>query len=161
MPVKTHLFKVFSLTAFLIFISNSFVFGQVTSSTSSNETKTQTVEQIEANFNQITSDSEGRSERGHYLSDGDCVGFIAARRQKRRGDDRRNHLKRQRPAGRRSQRKTSGGTTSAHQNGYLTRAEQTRFGRFTSGSYRGFNLYIRRKRARGFPRGFARQSCAD
>ncbi len=54
MPVKTHLFKVFSLTAFLIFISNSFVFGQVTTSTSSNETKTQIVEQTEANFNQIT-----------------------------------------------------------------------------------------------------------
>ncbi len=54
MPVKTHLLKVFSLTAFLIFITNSFVFGQVTSSTSSNETKTNIVEQTEANFNQIT-----------------------------------------------------------------------------------------------------------
>ncbi len=54
MPVKTHLFKVFSLTAFLIFISSSIVFGQVTNSTSSNETKTQIVEQTEANFNQIT-----------------------------------------------------------------------------------------------------------
>jgi membrane-bound lytic murein transglycosylase D len=52
--VKTHLFKVFILTAFLIFISNSIVFGQVTTSTSSNETKTRIVEQTEANFNQIT-----------------------------------------------------------------------------------------------------------
>ena len=54
--MKTHLYKVFSLTAFLIFISASYAFGQVTSSSSSgrNDTKTQIVEQSEAQVNQVT-----------------------------------------------------------------------------------------------------------
>lgn len=56
MPVKTHLKKVFSLTAILIFISASVAFGQVTSSSSSgrNDTKTQIVEQSEAQVSQVT-----------------------------------------------------------------------------------------------------------
>ncbi len=54
--MKTHLVKVFNLIAILIFISTSAVFGQVTSTSSSgrNNTKTQEVEQSEAQVNQVT-----------------------------------------------------------------------------------------------------------
>lgn len=55
--MKTYLFKVFSLTAILFFISNSFVFGQTTLSTSSNETRPQEVEQSEAQVNIVTEKS--------------------------------------------------------------------------------------------------------
>ena len=59
MPVKTHLFKVFSLTAILFFISNSFVFGQITDSVASgrNNSTTPQIEQTDARFNQITNDA--------------------------------------------------------------------------------------------------------
>lgn len=57
--MKTHLFKVFSLTAILFFISNSFVFGQVTDSVASGRTDATTpqIEQVDARFNQITGDA--------------------------------------------------------------------------------------------------------
>ncbi len=57
--MKTHLFKVFSLTAILFFISNTVVFGQVTDSVSSGRTDATTpqIEQIDARFNQITNDA--------------------------------------------------------------------------------------------------------
>ncbi len=57
--MKTHLFKVFSLTAILFFISNSFVFGQVTDSVASGRTDATTpqIEQTDARFNQITNDA--------------------------------------------------------------------------------------------------------
>jgi LysM repeat protein len=55
--MKTHLLKVLSFTAILFFISNTFVFGQITSSTSSNETRPQEVEQSEAQVNLVTEKS--------------------------------------------------------------------------------------------------------
>ncbi len=57
--MKTRLYKVFSFTAFLFLISNSFVFGQVTDSTASGRTDAKTPEtaQAEARFNQITQDA--------------------------------------------------------------------------------------------------------
>lgn len=55
--MKTYLFKVFNLTAILFFISNAFVFGQTTLTTSSNETKPPEVEQSEAQVNLVTEKS--------------------------------------------------------------------------------------------------------
>ncbi len=57
--MKTRLFKVFNITAFLIFISASFAFGQVTSSSSSgrNDSKTQQAEQAERIVNDLTNKS--------------------------------------------------------------------------------------------------------
>ena len=46
--MKTHLLRVFSLTAFLIFISNSLVFGQVTDTVASGRNDAKTPEAIEA-----------------------------------------------------------------------------------------------------------------
>ncbi|CAN5701877.1 hypothetical protein BH24ACI2_BH24ACI2_04300 [soil metagenome] len=57
--MKTHLIKVFSLTAILIFISASFAFGQITSSSSSgrNNARTPEVEQSQAQVNLVTDKS--------------------------------------------------------------------------------------------------------
>nr|MBA2494990.1 hypothetical protein [Acidobacteriota bacterium] len=57
--MKTHLIKVFSLTAILIFISTSFTFGQITSSSSSgrNNARTPEVEQSQAQVNLVTDKS--------------------------------------------------------------------------------------------------------
>jgi LysM repeat protein len=57
--MKTHLCKVFSLTAFLFFISNSIVFGQITDSVASgrNDARTLEAQQAEARFGQITGDA--------------------------------------------------------------------------------------------------------
>jgi LysM repeat protein len=55
--MKTHLLKVFSFTAILFFISNTFVFGQTTLSTSSNETRPKEVEQSEAQINLVVEKS--------------------------------------------------------------------------------------------------------
>jgi len=55
--MKTRLFKVFNLTAILTFISLSFVSGQITSTTSSDVTRPQEVDQAEARFNQITTEA--------------------------------------------------------------------------------------------------------
>ncbi|MFN2393790.1 MAG: lytic transglycosylase domain-containing protein, partial [Pyrinomonadaceae bacterium] len=54
---QSRLFKVFNITAILFFLSNSFIFGQQTLSTSSNETKPKEVEQANVRVNQITNDS--------------------------------------------------------------------------------------------------------
>ena len=64
--IKSRLFKVLNTTAFLFFISNSFVFGQVTGSSASgrDNTKTQEVEQSEARYNQIANDA------GRYFKQG-------------------------------------------------------------------------------------------
>ncbi len=64
--IKSRLFKVLNTTAFLFFISNSFVFGQVTGSSASgrDNTKTQEVEQSEARYNQIAGDA------GRYFKQG-------------------------------------------------------------------------------------------
>ena len=58
-------------------------------------------------------DSERRSERRNYDGDGDGFGALAASGQKGRGDDRRDNIKRQRPARRRRQRKDSGSQARA------------------------------------------------
>ena len=57
--MKTHLLKVFNITAFLFLAANSFVFGQVTDSVASgrNDAKTQEAAQAEARFNQLTGDA--------------------------------------------------------------------------------------------------------
>ena len=57
--MKTRLFKVFNLTALLIFISASFADGQITSSSSSgrNDSKTQQAEQAERIVNDLTNKS--------------------------------------------------------------------------------------------------------
>lgn len=64
--MKTRLYKVFSLTAFLFFISNSIVFGQVTETVSSgrNDAKTQEAANAEARVNQLTGDA------GRYFKQG-------------------------------------------------------------------------------------------
>ncbi len=64
--MKTHLLKVFSFTAILIFGFNSFVSAQVTSSVSDgrNNTKPVQAEQAEARILQVTSDS------GRYFKQG-------------------------------------------------------------------------------------------
>ncbi len=57
--MKIYLYKVFNITAFLIFISASFAFGQITSSSSSgrNDSKTQQAEQAERIVNDLTNKS--------------------------------------------------------------------------------------------------------
>lgn len=64
--MKTYLFKVFSLTAILIFISASVAFGQMTSTSSSgrNNTKTQEVEQSQSQVNLVT------DKAGAYFKEG-------------------------------------------------------------------------------------------
>lgn len=64
--MKTYLFKVFSFTAILIFVFNSFVSAQVTSTTSGgrNDTKPVQAEQAEARILQVTTDS------GRYFKQG-------------------------------------------------------------------------------------------
>ncbi|HVE58464.1 MAG TPA: transglycosylase SLT domain-containing protein [Pyrinomonadaceae bacterium] len=64
--MKTYLFKVFSFTAILTFVLNSFVSAQVTSTTSDgrNNTKPVQAEQAEARIQQVTSDS------GRYFKQG-------------------------------------------------------------------------------------------
>lgn len=64
--MKTYLFKVFSLTAILIFISASVAFGQMTSTSSSgrDNTKTQEVEQSQSQVNQVT------DKAGAYFKEG-------------------------------------------------------------------------------------------
>ena len=70
------------------------------------------------------SDPEGRPECRHY--DGDRPGFgpCAAACAKGRRDDRRDHFKGQRPAGRRSQRKAARGPSGEDKNGYFARANR-------------------------------------
>ena len=46
--MKTRLYKVFSLTAFLFLLSNSYVFGQVTNTVSDGRTDAKTPEAVEA-----------------------------------------------------------------------------------------------------------------
>ncbi|MEP7039714.1 MAG: lytic transglycosylase domain-containing protein, partial [Acidobacteriota bacterium] len=57
--MKTYLYKVFNITALLIFISASFADGQITSSSSGgrNDSKTQQAEQAERIVNKLTNDS--------------------------------------------------------------------------------------------------------
>ena len=55
--MKTPLFKVFNLTAILSVLSVFSAFGQITSTTASDVTKPQEVDQAEARFNQITQDA--------------------------------------------------------------------------------------------------------
>ena len=55
--MKSRLFKVFNISAILFFVSNAFIFGQQTLSTSNNETKPQEVEQANIRINQITNDA--------------------------------------------------------------------------------------------------------
>jgi membrane-bound lytic murein transglycosylase D len=55
--MKTRLFKVFNLTAILIFISASIASGQIAGTTSSDETRPQEVDQAEARFSQITNEA--------------------------------------------------------------------------------------------------------
>ena len=57
--MKTRLFKVFNITAILTFISASFAFGQITSSSSSgrNDTKTPEAQQAERTVNDLTGKS--------------------------------------------------------------------------------------------------------
>ena len=62
--MSTRLFKVFNFTAILIFIFNSFVSAQVTSTVSTNETKPAQAQQAEQRIQQITSDS------GRYFKQG-------------------------------------------------------------------------------------------
>jgi membrane-bound lytic murein transglycosylase D len=70
--IKSRLFKVFNITAILFFISNSFTFGQVTSSSASGRSdgKTQEVAQSEARFNQLTNEVGDHFKKGlFYLQD--------------------------------------------------------------------------------------------
>jgi len=64
--IKSRLFKVFNIIAILFFISNSFIFGQVTSSSASgrNAGKTQEVAQSEARFNQLTAEVGDHFKKG-------------------------------------------------------------------------------------------------
>jgi membrane-bound lytic murein transglycosylase D len=55
--MKTRLFKVFNLTAILIFISASIASGQIAGTTSSDATRPQEVDQAEARFSQITNEA--------------------------------------------------------------------------------------------------------
>ena len=57
--MKTRLFKVFNITAFLVFISASFTFGQITSSSSSgrNDSKPPEAQQAEKAVNDLTDKS--------------------------------------------------------------------------------------------------------
>jgi len=57
--MKTTIYKVLSLTAFIFFISNSFAFAQITSTSASgrNANKPQEAEQAEAVLNKISSDA--------------------------------------------------------------------------------------------------------
>ncbi len=66
--IKSRLFKVFNITAILFFISNAFVFGQVTSSSASGRDagKTPEVVQSEARFNQITSEVGDHFKKGLF-----------------------------------------------------------------------------------------------
>ena len=66
--IKSRLFKVFNITAVLFFISNSFIFGQVTSSSASGRSdgKTQEVAQSEARFNQLTAEVGDHFKKGLF-----------------------------------------------------------------------------------------------
>lgn len=55
--MKAIIYKVLSFTALTIFISNSFVIGQITSSTSSNQTRTPEVAKVQDAVNVVLSDS--------------------------------------------------------------------------------------------------------
>ncbi len=57
--MKTYLYRIFNITALLIFISASFAFGQITSSSSGgrNDSKTQQAEQAERIVNDLTNKS--------------------------------------------------------------------------------------------------------
>jgi membrane-bound lytic murein transglycosylase D len=70
--INSRLFKVFNITAVLFFISNSFIFGQVTSSSASGRSdgKTQEVLQSEARFNQLLTEVGDHFKKGlFYLQD--------------------------------------------------------------------------------------------
>ena len=66
--IKSRLFKVFNITAILFFISNSFVFGQVTTSSASGRDagKTPEVAQSEARYNQLTSEVGDHFKKGLF-----------------------------------------------------------------------------------------------
>ncbi len=66
--IKSRLFKVFNITAILFFISNSFIFGQVTSSSASGRSdgKTPEVAQSEARFNQLTTEVGDHFKKGLF-----------------------------------------------------------------------------------------------
>lgn len=55
--MKTTIYKVISFTAFIIFISNSLAIGQITSSTSSNQTRTPEVTRVQDAINLVLNDS--------------------------------------------------------------------------------------------------------
>lgn len=55
--MKTAIYKVLSFTAFIIYISTSAVIGQITSSTSSNQTRTPEVTKVQDAVNGVLSDS--------------------------------------------------------------------------------------------------------
>lgn len=55
--MKTTIYKVLSFTAFIIFISNSLAIGQITSSTSSNQTRTPEVTRVQDSINVVLNDS--------------------------------------------------------------------------------------------------------
>lgn len=66
--IKSRLFKVFNITAILFFISNAFVFGQVTTSSASGRDagKTPEVAQSEARFNQLTTEVGDHFKKGLF-----------------------------------------------------------------------------------------------
>jgi membrane-bound lytic murein transglycosylase D len=66
--IKSRLFKVFNITAILFFISNSFIFGQVTSSSASGRSdgKTPEVAQSETRFNQLTAEVGDHFKKGLF-----------------------------------------------------------------------------------------------
>ncbi|HXH70364.1 MAG TPA: transglycosylase SLT domain-containing protein [Pyrinomonadaceae bacterium] len=66
--IKSRLFKVFNIIAILFFVSNSFIFGQVTSSRASGRSvgKTREVAQSEARFNQIIAEVGDHFKKGLF-----------------------------------------------------------------------------------------------
>ncbi len=66
--IKSRLFKVFNIIAILFFVSNSFIFGQVTSSSASGRSvgKTREVAQSEARFNQIIAEVGDHFKKGLF-----------------------------------------------------------------------------------------------
>jgi LysM repeat protein len=66
--IKLRLFKVFNITAILFFVSNSFIFGQTTTSSASGRSdgKTQEVAQSEALFNKITNEVGDHFKKGLF-----------------------------------------------------------------------------------------------
>ncbi len=66
--IKSRLFKVFNITAILFFVFNSFIYGQVTSSSASGRSdgKTPQAEQAEAVYNKITTEVGDHFKKGLF-----------------------------------------------------------------------------------------------